>query len=243
MVQPLTLVAHRGLPERYPENSLAGVKAAIEAGAKYIEVDIQFSSDCVPFIYHDENMQRMSGLDQSILQTSAAVIKTLTTCYPSTETTVEKTEPIADLQELCELISTAPETRFFLELKRHSVEVHGANTCVTAISDIIEPVKDSCIPISFHSGALTVFRNAGYAEVGWIIRQWDSDHHKLAVSLAAEYLFCNIRKMPTDKSRLWQGPWQWVLYTVNDMQQIMELDQAGFSLIETNQFDQLQPLL
>ena len=47
------LVAHRGLQSRYPENTILALKKAIECGAKYIELDIQFSSDCLPVIYHD----------------------------------------------------------------------------------------------------------------------------------------------------------------------------------------------
>ena len=47
------LVAHRGLQARYPENTILGFNKAIEQGAKFIELDIQFSKDCLPVIYHD----------------------------------------------------------------------------------------------------------------------------------------------------------------------------------------------
>ena len=55
------LVAHRGYPRHYPENTLIGIEAAIRAGAAYVEVDIQLSSDQVPLLYHDSDMQRLSG--------------------------------------------------------------------------------------------------------------------------------------------------------------------------------------
>jgi glycerophosphoryl diester phosphodiesterase len=57
------LVAHRGLQSRFPENTLLALKKAIDMGAKYIELDIQFSNDCLPIIYHDHNLQRVSAIE------------------------------------------------------------------------------------------------------------------------------------------------------------------------------------
>ena len=42
------LVAHRGYPRHYPENTLLGMSKAIEARAKFIETDILFSADQQP---------------------------------------------------------------------------------------------------------------------------------------------------------------------------------------------------
>ena len=41
------LVAHRGLQADYPENTILGFNKAIEQGAKFIELDIQFSKEKV----------------------------------------------------------------------------------------------------------------------------------------------------------------------------------------------------
>ena len=38
----LTLIAHRGEPETWPENSLAGFAGVLAAGARHIETDVQF---------------------------------------------------------------------------------------------------------------------------------------------------------------------------------------------------------
>ena len=58
-----TLVAHRGLQVRLPENSLPAIEAALAVGARAFEVDVQLSSDAVPMLYHDPDMQRISGLE------------------------------------------------------------------------------------------------------------------------------------------------------------------------------------
>lgn len=46
-------IAHRGLTDTYPENSMAAFKAARAAGFPWIETDIQFTSDGVPVLQHD----------------------------------------------------------------------------------------------------------------------------------------------------------------------------------------------
>ena len=50
------LVAHRGYALHYPENTLIGIEAAIRAGARYVEVDVQLSADKVPVLFHDRTL-------------------------------------------------------------------------------------------------------------------------------------------------------------------------------------------
>jgi glycerophosphoryl diester phosphodiesterase len=46
------IVAHRGYAFRYPENTLEAFQAAVDAGAKWVEVDVQLR-DGVPVLAHD----------------------------------------------------------------------------------------------------------------------------------------------------------------------------------------------
>ena len=55
----LQLVAHRGYTEHYPENTLVSMEAAIRAGARALELDIQLSADEVPVLLHDRTLQRV----------------------------------------------------------------------------------------------------------------------------------------------------------------------------------------
>lgn len=55
-------IAHRALHDRAAgriENSPAAIKAAVEAGYG-IEVDLQLSSDGVPMVFHDEELDRLT---------------------------------------------------------------------------------------------------------------------------------------------------------------------------------------
>lgn len=54
--------AHRGASKRAPENSLSAVRAAIEAGADYAEIDVQRTADGVVVMWHDADFARMAGV-------------------------------------------------------------------------------------------------------------------------------------------------------------------------------------
>ncbi|WP_194843447.1 glycerophosphodiester phosphodiesterase [Paenibacillus sp. B01] len=55
--RPLVL-AHRGASADAPENTFAAFELALRQGADYIELDVQLSRDGVPFVLHDEKLER-----------------------------------------------------------------------------------------------------------------------------------------------------------------------------------------
>jgi glycerophosphoryl diester phosphodiesterase len=57
MQKPI-IVAHRGLHHHHAENSLAAFTAAANAGVPWVECDVWPSHDGVPFIIHDETVDR-----------------------------------------------------------------------------------------------------------------------------------------------------------------------------------------
>ena len=67
--------AHRGLHDEIaPENSLAAFSKAIEHDYG-IEIDVQFSSDGEIFVFHDESLKRMCGVDKKLHELTAEEIK------------------------------------------------------------------------------------------------------------------------------------------------------------------------
>lgn len=57
---PLT-IAHRGLSAKAPENTLSSVRAAHEAGCRWVELDVQLLADGTPVIWHDAGVRRCSN--------------------------------------------------------------------------------------------------------------------------------------------------------------------------------------
>lgn len=60
-IQVPTLVAHRGYSAAAPENTLAAVRAAHQAGAFWVELDVQLLGDGTPVIWHDADVARCSN--------------------------------------------------------------------------------------------------------------------------------------------------------------------------------------
>jgi glycerophosphoryl diester phosphodiesterase len=58
---PAEVIAHRGFSARAPENTLAALSAAIEAGADAVEFDLQVTSDGVPVLFHDDTLERTTN--------------------------------------------------------------------------------------------------------------------------------------------------------------------------------------
>ena len=117
------LVAHRGYPACYPENTLVGYEVALQAGACYVELDIQLSAHHTPFLCHDDNLKRLTGIDQNITELDDGIIKTLSIAYPpstivaDTTTSLTRTAPFADLLSFCQLLEKWPKAKAFVEIK------------------------------------------------------------------------------------------------------------------------------
>jgi len=53
-------IAHRGLSNAAPENTLAAIRAAHAAGITWVEVDVQLLGDGTPVLWHDATVERCS---------------------------------------------------------------------------------------------------------------------------------------------------------------------------------------
>jgi glycerophosphoryl diester phosphodiesterase len=71
-------IAHRGLwsPDGPPENSLGAFQAACAAGYG-IELDVQLSADGEAMVFHDEDLQRMTGVEGRLGDRTAAQLAEL----------------------------------------------------------------------------------------------------------------------------------------------------------------------
>ena len=63
------VVAHRGAPDEALENSRAAFRAAVDAGARRIELDVQLSRDLVPVVLHDSLLGRTTSLRGELKKT------------------------------------------------------------------------------------------------------------------------------------------------------------------------------
>jgi len=55
------VIAHRGDSKVAPENTLPAFASAVEAGSQLVELDYYHSSDGVPVVFHDDNLDRTTN--------------------------------------------------------------------------------------------------------------------------------------------------------------------------------------
>ncbi len=55
------IIAHRGASLEFPENTLAAIQGAIDAGADWVEIDVQESADGVVVVIHDSDLKKIAG--------------------------------------------------------------------------------------------------------------------------------------------------------------------------------------
>ncbi|MGH8012662.1 MAG: glycerophosphodiester phosphodiesterase [Candidatus Binataceae bacterium] len=62
------IIAHRGASAHFPENTLPSFRAAREAGARYVELDVHLTRDGEVVVSHDGDLRRTCGHDGLIGQ-------------------------------------------------------------------------------------------------------------------------------------------------------------------------------
>ena len=60
------IIAHRGASALAPENTLTSFQKAVDDGAEGIEFDVQLTKDGVPVVVHDENLNRLGGIENFV---------------------------------------------------------------------------------------------------------------------------------------------------------------------------------
>jgi len=239
------LVAHRGHASQYPENTLPAIESALKAGACYVEVDIQLTADGIPVLFHDDDMQRITGQNQSITKLNADQLKQYSASEKSRFDEKFSGTSIPTLAELLTLLRAWPGRQAFIEIKDESTKRFGTEIVVEKIMAQLTPLGCQCIPISYEVAALEVARSLGADKIGWVAAKWDDTSHQSAIDLAPDYLFTNHTRLPENPDEIWRGPWQWALYEVTDPALALTLATKEIELIETMAIEEMlsHPLL
>jgi glycerophosphoryl diester phosphodiesterase len=226
-----TLVAHRGYAAHWPENTLPALDAAVAAGARWVEVDVQLCADGVPVLLHDADLERVTGRALSVFDLAAAALAEISVGEPARFGERFAAVRAPTLAEFAAWLAGHPDVHAFVELKVESVEHFGRNAVVTACMAAMAPARGRWVPISFDYEALALAADAGADKLGWVVRGFDAAVGAHARSLPAQWLFCNHVRLPPGP--LPQGPWDWVLYEVDDAALAHSLVERGARWLET----------
>lgn len=239
MADNIQLVAHRGEPFSFPENSLLGFSHVLQSGATYIETDINVTADGVVVLSHDENLNKLTGRNISITQSNYQTFKDIPAGFPEKFSNKFTDCRIATLPQFSELLTNWPQVTCFIEIKRDSLSCFGHKVVDLVIESLTEIATQSVL-ISFDYESLVYARNKYHYPVGWVLPEWSSQNKIRAEQLTPEYLFVDTDFCPQHKTELWPGPWKWAVYTVNTLKSIKKYTDLGISIIETDRLSELQ---
>ncbi|MDE2346749.1 MAG: hypothetical protein KGL13_09815 [Gammaproteobacteria bacterium] len=227
------LVGHRGWPARYPENTVEGFAAAAQQGARWLECDIQLSSDCTPFVAHDESLARTAGINRSITEMSAAELSSITVGERRRFGGKYTEAKLPTLHALITWLETQPQVHLFAEIKRQSLRHFGRDTVVRQVLEVCQGLMQRCTIISFDHVCLGLARVHGAITIGWATEEYTSEALRVVQALKPDYLFTS-DEMFADVHKSMPGSWEWAVYETQDPRRALQLAEQGASFVETN---------
>ncbi|MEU0369472.1 glycerophosphodiester phosphodiesterase [Streptomyces sp. NPDC006283] len=105
-MRPVTVVAHRGDPYRFRENTLPSLRSAFERGAEAVEIDVRLTHDGVPVLLHDATLKRLWGHDRPLARCSRAELADLT--HGGVPTLCEALDAVGDHRLMIDLPGATP---------------------------------------------------------------------------------------------------------------------------------------
>ena len=239
MTDQILLVAHRGQPDSFPENSLEGFMHVLQSGAVYIEADIQVTADGVVVLSHDKNLRKLTGKNINIMKHDYAEFKNIPAGCPKKFSDRFNHSRIATLKQFSDLLQNWPKVNCFIEIKQDSLDYFG-NKVVDLVVDALQAIDDQSVLISRDYDALVYARDKYHRSVGWVLPCWSKENQVKAGNLSPDYLFIKTAFCSKGKKEFLTGSWKWVVYTVNTVKRMKRYSDLGIHIIETNCFSELK---
>ena len=229
----LELVAHRGWPSRHVENTLSGIEAVLAAGARYVEVDVQFSADGVPVLFHDADLERLTGQPGSIAARPWATLAGLR---------LDDGARLATLETLVTSLLAWPTVTAFIEVKAEAVGNFGAGYVLDRLRVELAPLAGRAVLISFDLDFLLAARVDGWPRLGAVIERWAQRGDARLPLIAPQFLFTDVEHLPAD-GLLWFEGARIAVYEVAHAATARALTARGVDLIETFAYGELRAAL
>ncbi len=218
------LIAHRGDQTDAIENTLAAFEAAAQAGALFLECDIQFSKDFVPVILHDHSLKR-PGIGNGAVSRHT---------YRELVIQCGQHYRLLSFDALLGWLQQHPDITLFSEIKPPVLRRKSAHLTVQAITNMIPAALQTQVVLISQSALLVEACCRQFdGQAGWV-----AEYHRIPETDFA-YLFLPASR--ADEAAAWQKCGiTCVVYTVNNANQARALLAAGMDMIETNHFGRMQ---
>jgi glycerophosphoryl diester phosphodiesterase len=227
------IVAHRGNAAEFPENTLQGLESAVSLGVRYVEFDVQLTADLVPVLFHDSDLARVAGRPQSVHELTWPALAEIPVGEVQRLGAAHAFTYPPSLAQVVDAIEGWENVTAFVEVKRASIRRFGRETVLRRIAEVLRPVLDRCVLISFDLPSIQILRLMTGARIGWVLSQYDAAARAQATGLAPQFLFANHERLPAEPEPLWSGPWDWALYEVRDLGTAQSCARRGARFVET----------
>ena len=216
------VIAHRGDSAHAPENTLRAFESAIGKGADRIELDVQRSADGVPFVFHDIELRRLTGVEDVACALSIDELTALHVLADDFEPADDTRIPTLDAV----LETIGPRCPLYVEIKadgagRHDDDwIHLTDACIERVdaphvlASFALPVVRRCLA----AGRPTVLIASDPRRVGDLTPKEQAALHAVSVlheRITAWFVaHCEARRIPL---------WAWTVDRPRDVERLIEL--------------------
>jgi len=218
-------IAHRGLHcDKIPENSLAAFQAAIDAGYP-IEIDVQLTKDKVPVVYHDDTLNRLTGLQKRVTKAMCHVVSALKIA--------DTDQDVPTFKEVLDLI--AGKVPLLIEIKRNK----GSRGIERIVLDALKDYKGKFAIQSFNPMALRKVRKIDPSIYCGLLSSKLTEMKMLRIKRAAvrnarlfflakpDFVSFEINSFPNDRVKRFREELQlpiigWTVKTKEDIERALE---------------------
>lgn len=227
------IIAHRGNAAEFPENTLQGLESAVNLGLRHVEFDVQLTADHVPVLMHDSDLARVGGRPDCVHELSWPALAELPVGEVQRLGDAHAFTYPASLAQAADLLAGWPGVTAFVEVKRSSLRRFGREAVLRRVAEVLQPVLERCVLISFDLPSVQILRLMTGARIGWVLSQYDAEARRQAAQLAPQYLFVNHERLPAAPEPLWAGPWDWAVYEIRDLRTARDCHARGAKFVET----------
>ena len=111
----VTLTAHRGYRQKYPENTMIAFREALKLDIDSVEMDVHMTKDYHIVVCHDASLSRTTNKSGEIYALTLDEVREADAGIKFGEEFAG--EKVPTLEEFLELMATRPDIRVLLELK------------------------------------------------------------------------------------------------------------------------------
>ena len=234
-------VAHRGFSGKYPENTAASVRAAVEMGSDMVEIDVWRSQDGVVVVMHDNDVSRTTGAQGKLTEMNLEDIRKLDA--GSSKDPAFAGERVPTLEEIVGI--TKGRAILVIEVKQSDIEED-----VLKVLRAMDALHDVLI-FSFYPNVIAKFTELEPTLPSiWLLDDPPKDAVgqrevlDTAAGLGASGVGTSVLELPEPFVRLCHlAGFPLAIWTVDIPAMQQHMKDLGVDYIITNRMDLLQPIL